>query len=66
MKTQKNQQNGRRFNPAGLCIGLSAGLCFGTAMGNMGLGIYLSLGIGLRYCVALGRHTDDGDKDGKQ
>lgn len=47
------------FNPAGLCIGVGIGLCFGTAMGNMGAGICLGLGVGLCFSVALGHRKED-------
>lgn len=53
MADQKKNQSGG-FNPIGLCIGLGVGLCFGTAMDNMGLGICLGMGVGLCYSVALG------------
>ena len=61
MTEQKNQEQKQSggFTPIGLCIGLGIGLCFGTAMGNMGTGICLGLGIGLCYCVALGRRKED-------
>ena len=55
----KKESKGSGFNPIGLCIGLGIGLCFGTAMGNMGAGIALGLGVGLCYCVALGRKEED-------
>ena len=54
MADQKNDRSGG-FNPVGLLIGLGVGLCFGAALGNMGLGICMGLGVGLCYCVALGR-----------
>lgn len=60
MADQKNQSGG--FNPMGLCIGLGVGLCFGTAMDNMGLGICLGMGVGLCYSVALGHRKDSDDK----
>ena len=60
MADQKNQTSG--FNPIGLCIGLGIGLCFGTAMGNMGAGIGLGLGVGLCFSVALGRKSEASDK----
>ena len=56
MADQNKKQSGG-FNPIGLCIGASIGLCFGVAMGNMGLGIALGMGVGLCYCVALGQHA---------
>lgn len=55
----KKESKGSGFNPIGLCIGLGIGLCFGTAMGNMGAGIALGLGVGLCYCVALGSKEED-------
>ena len=55
--SEKKNNTSSTFNPIGLCIGLGVGLCFGAAMGNMGIGIALGMGIGLCYCVALGRHT---------
>ena len=55
----KKESKGSGFNPTGLCIGLGIGLCFGTAMGNMGAGIALGLGVGLCYCVALGSKGED-------
>ena len=55
----KKESKGSGFNPLGLCIGLGIGLCFGTAMGNMGAGIALGLGVGLCYCVALGSKGED-------
>ncbi len=55
----KKESKGSGFNPIGLCIGLGIGLCFGTAMGNMGAGIALGLGVGLCYCVALGHKEED-------
>jgi len=58
MANEKNQPRGG-FNPIGLCIGLGIGLCFGTAMGNMGAGLCLGLGVGLCYCVALGHHKEE-------
>ena len=55
----KKESKGSGFNPIGLCIGLGIGLCFGTAMDNMGAGIALGLGVGLCYCVALGSKGED-------
>ena len=55
----KKESKGSGFNPIGLCIGLGIGLCFGTAMGNLGAGIALGLGVGLCYCVALGSKGED-------
>ena len=55
----KKESKGSGFNPIGLCSGLGIGLCFGTAMGNMGAGIALGLGVGLCYCVALGSKGED-------
>lgn len=65
MADQKKNQSGG-FNPIGLCIGLGVGLCFGTAMDNMGLGICLGMGIGLCYSVALGhgKGSDEKSEDG--
>ena len=60
MADQKKDQSGGGFNPIGLCIGLGVGLCFGTAMNNMGLGICLGMGVGLCYSVALGQRKADG------
>lgn len=54
MADQKKNQSGG-FNPIGLCLGLGVGLCFGTALDNMGLGICLGMGIGLCFSVALGQ-----------
>ena len=56
MSEQNKKQSGG-FNPIGLCMGVGVGLCFGVAMGNMGLGIALGMGVGLCYCVALGQHA---------
>ena len=53
----RNEKN-TGFNPAGLLIGMGIGLCFGTAMGNMGAGICLGMGVGLCFSVALGHHED--------
>ena len=64
MADQKKDQSGGGFNPIGLCIGLGIGLCFGTAMNNMGLGICLGMGVGLCYSVALGQRKVDDDKPG--
>ena len=72
MTDQKKNQSGGSFNPIGLCIGLGVGLCFGTAMDNMGLGICLGLGVGLCYSVALGasrckpQEKPDEDADGEE
>ena len=55
----KKESKGSGFNPIGLCIGLGIGLCFGTAMGNMGAGIARGLGVGLCYFVALGSKGED-------
>ncbi len=60
MGDQKNQSGG--FNPIGLCMGMGIGLCFGTALGNMGAGLCLGMGVGLCFCVALGRRKADDDK----
>ena len=57
MADQKKNQSGG-FNPIGLCIGL----CFGTALGNMGAGLCLGMGVGLCFSVALGRRKADDDK----
>ena len=57
---KKNQSGG--FNPIGLCMGLGIGLCFGTALGNMGAGLCLGMGVGLCFSVALGRRKADDDK----
>ncbi|MBR3764525.1 MAG: hypothetical protein IKK57_08255 [Clostridia bacterium] len=62
MADPKKSQSGGGFNPIGLCIGLGVGLCFGTAMDNIGLGICLGMGVGLCYSVALGHRTDSDDK----
>jgi hypothetical protein len=43
-------------------MGLGIGLCFGTAMGNMGAGICLGMGVGLCFSVALGQRKDADDK----
>ena len=56
MADQDRQRSGG-FNPIGLCMGLSVGLCFGTAMDNLGLGIALGMGVGLCFCVALGQNA---------
>ena len=62
MADQRKDRSGGGFNPIGLCIGLGVGLCFGTAMDNIGLGICLGMGVGLCYSVALGHRTDSDDK----
>jgi len=62
MEEQKNEQKSGGFNPIGLCIGLGIGLCFGTAMGNMGTGICLGMGVGLCFSVALGHRNESSDK----
>ena len=61
MADQKKNQSGG-FNPIGLCMGLGIGLCFGTALGNMGAGLCLGMGVGLCFSVALGRRKADDDK----
>ena len=61
MADQKKNQSGG-FNPIGLCMGLGIGLCFGTAMSNMGAGICLGMGVGLCFSVALGQRKDADDK----
>ena len=59
----RNQPSGC-FNPAGLLYGAGIGLCYGTALDNMGLGLCLGMGIGLCFCVALGRRSGpSGKKD---
>ena len=62
MADQKKGQSGGGFNPIGLCIGLGIGLCFGTAMNNLGLGICLGMGVGMCFSVALGSRKDSDDK----
>ena len=57
---KKNHSGG--FNPIGLCLGMGVGLCFGTALGNMGAGLCLGMGVGLCFSVALGRRKADDDK----
>ena len=61
--SDKKNNTSSGFNPSGLCMGLGVGLCFGTALGNMGAGIALGMGIGLCYCVALGRKPEASDKE---
>ena len=51
------------FNPIGLCIGIGIGLCYGTALDNMGLGIALGMSVGLCFCVALGNLGTKKDKE---
>ena len=51
--SEKNEKKSG-FNPVGLLIGLGIGLCYGTALGNMGAGICLGMSVGLCFCVALG------------
>ena len=65
MSSQKKKQS-VGFNPAGLGIGVGIGLCFGTAMGNMGAGIAMGLGVGLCFCVALGHRAADNGKQDEQ
>ena len=62
MVDQNKNNSSAGFNPVGLCIGAGIGLCFGTAMGNMGAGIALGMGVGLCFCVALGRKPDAKDE----
>ena len=57
MADQKKKQSGG-FNPIGLCLGMSIGLCFGTAMDNMALGLCLGMGVGLCFSVALGHKEE--------
>ena len=65
--SEQNQQNDNQqkekksggFNPIGLCLGLSIGVCFGTALDNMGLGLCLGMSIGVCFAVALGRKKED-------
>lgn len=57
MADQNKKQPGG-FNPIGLCLGMSIGLCFGTAMDNMALGLCLGMGVGLCFSVALGHKEE--------
>ena len=59
MSDKKNEKKSGGFNPIGLCIGLGVGLCFGTALDNMGLGICLGMSIGVCFSVALGHRKED-------
>lgn len=61
MADQNRKQSGG-FNPIGLCLGVSIGLCFGMAMGNIALGLCMGMGVGLCFSVALGQHSHTDDK----
>ena len=61
MADQNKKQSGG-FNPIGLCLGMSIGLCFGTAMDNMALGLCLGMGVGLCFSVALGQPASSDDR----
>lgn len=54
----QNKKQSSGFNPIGLCLGMSIGLCFGTAMDNMALGLCLGMGVGLCFSVALGHKEE--------
>ena len=57
--SDKGNNTSGGFNPMGLCMGMGVGLCFGVALGNMGVGIALGMGVGLWFCVALGQKKED-------
>lgn len=53
------------FNPAGLAIGVGAGVALGVALDNIGVGIAIGVGVGMVFSLALSRkNTGESGSDG--
>lgn len=54
------------YLPIGMCLGMSVGMCFGVAAGNIPLGMCIGVAVGMCIGVALGaQQNNKKDKDRK-
>lgn len=54
------------YLPIGMCLGMSVGMCFGVAAGNIPLGMCIGVAVGMCIGVALGaQQNNNKDKDRK-
>lgn len=54
------------YLPIGMCLGMSVGMCFGVATGNVPLGMCIGVAVGMCIGVALGaQQNNKKDKDRK-
>ena len=51
------------FNPAGIAIGMGAGIAIGAGLDNVGIGIIIGAAMGIIFSVALGQANNEEKHD---